>query len=303
MRPNTSTPRTVAALIDWGQAQLAAARVICGHGMASHRDEAAAIIYHVMGLEHADPAAYERCVGEPEFQRIAALLAQRVDQRMPVPYLLGEAWFAGLPYYVDERVLIPRSPFAELIAAGFAPWVGSRPGMRILEIGTGSGCIAIACALAFPASTVVASDLSWAALQVARRNVNRHDIADRVHLVQADLLRGIGARFDLIVSNPPYVCDGELAKMPTEYQREPHGALAGGPDGLALVRRILQDAPLHLEPDGWLAVEVGAGIEALERTFPAVPFVWPDLEHGGDGIALVSASDLAQVTASSGMRT
>lgn len=289
-----SDPGTVAQLLDWAEARLAAANIVCGHGTATPRDEAAAIIYHVMGLDHDDPGAYRRRVGSEEFRRISELLQARTTRRTPVPYLLGEAWFAGLPFYVDERVLIPRSPFAELIATRFSPWLALGDDPRILEIGTGSGCIAIAAALAFPRSTVVATDISADALEVARRNVERHGVADRVQLVQTDLMSAVAGRFDLLLSNPPYVPDGELVDMPPEYAQEPRLALAGGADGLALVRRILQDSPHHLQRDGWLAVEVGAGIEALERAFPQVPFLWPEFEHGGDGIAMVSAAELAR---------
>jgi ribosomal protein L3 glutamine methyltransferase len=290
--PNGSVPGTVAQLIAWAQSELVCAGVVYGQGTESGRDEAAAIIYNVLGLDHADPAAYGRPVGRSELGRVAGLLRQRIERRMPVPYVLREAWFAGRPYYVDERVLIPRSPFAELIEGRFGPWWPECRAPRILEIGTGSGCIAIACALAFPDSHVLATDLSWPALQVARLNVGRHGVGDRVHLLQADLLRGVGGRFDLILSNPPYVPDSELTSLPPEYACEPRMALAGGPDGLELVRRILQDAAQHLEPHGWLAVEVGAGAAALERSFPRIPFFWPDFHHGGDGIALVSAADL-----------
>lgn len=290
-----SSPGTVAQLLDWAEARLAAAGIVCGHGTTTPRDEAAAIIYHVMELDHRDPAAYDVPVGKESFQRIDEFLQARTVRRVPLPYLLGEAWFAGLPFYVDERVLVPRSPFAELIAARFEPWLRLREDALILEIGTGSGCIAIATALAFPHATVVATDVSAGALDVARRNVRRHGVADRVQLVQADLLDGIAGRFDLVLSNPPYVPVGDLVDMPPEYAQEPHLALAGGADGLALVRRILQDAADHLHRDGWLAVEVGGGAETLERAFPQVPFLWPEFEHGGDGIALAAAADLAGV--------
>lgn len=289
----TSVPRTVAELLDWGEARLSAARVVCGHGTATYRDEAAALVYHVMGLDHADPGAYRHPVTAAQFRRVADLLTQRIERRVPVAYLLGEAWFAGLPFYVDPRVLIPRSPFAELIAARFSPWLQLRDGMRVLDIGTGSGCIAVATALAIPGCTVVATDLAWPALEVARRNVLRHGVEQRVLLVQADLLRGIRGRFDLIISNPPYVSDAELSDVPPEFGQEPRGALAGGPDGLELVRRILQDAPDCLEEHGWLALEVGGGAQALEQAYPGVAFVWPEFEHGGDGVALVAAPDLA----------
>lgn len=285
-------PATVAELISWGEHELAAAGVVCAHGTEDFRDESAAIIYHALQLDHADPDAYGRMVTPRERERCEALVRRRIVERMPAPYLLGEAWFAGLPFHVDRRVLVPRSPFAELIAWRFEPWLPPAPSPRILEIGTGSGCIAIACALAFPGSAVVATDISPEALEVARLNVRRHGVEDRVRLQQADLFDGVAGRFDLILSNPPYVPDGDLADMPPEFAWEPRGALSGGADGLDLVRRIIRDAPAHLAPGGLLAVEVGAGMAALEAAFPGIPFVWPDFEHGGDGIALVAAADL-----------
>lgn len=287
-----ATAATVGELLHRAAAGFAAAGIVCAHGAADCRDEAAAIIYHVLGLRHDDPSAYGRTLSDDERQRCEALLARRIVERQPAAYLLGEAWFAGLPFFVDRRVLVPRSPFAELIEARFAPWLAPLDRPRILELGTGSGCIAIACALAFPGSEVLATDISADALAVARRNVERHGTGGQVRLLQADLYTGLAGRFDLIISNPPYVPDGDLVDMPAEFAWEPHGALAGGADGLDLVRRIVGGAGAFLEPDGWLAVEVGGGSAVLEAAFPHVPFTWPEFERGGDGIALVAAGDL-----------
>lgn len=291
---------TVAELIRWGERELAAAGVVCAHGTADWRDEAAAIVYHALALDHGDASAYSRVVRQPDRMRCEALIRRRIAERIPAPYLLGEAWFAGCRFYVDPRVLIPRSPFAELITARFAPWLAPRRQPRILEVGTGSGCIAVACALAFPDGFVVATDLSADALDVARLNVTRHAVEERVSLVNADLLRGIGGRFDLIVSNPPYVPENELRDMPPEFRWEPRAALAGGADGMDLVRGIIRGAAARLAPDGLLAIEVGGGIAAVEQAFPAVPFIWPEFESGGDGIALVAACDLPRDNAAVG---
>ncbi|MCK6370265.1 MAG: 50S ribosomal protein L3 N(5)-glutamine methyltransferase [Gammaproteobacteria bacterium] len=272
---------TVADLLSWGEAELAAAGIICAQGTQEPRDEAAAIIYHLLGLDHADQAAYGRKLSQVERERCEAAISRRISERIPAAYLLGEAWFAGRPYFVDRHVLIPRSPFASLIESRFEPWlVAPGPRLRILEIGTGSGCIAIGCALAFPQSFVVATDVSRKALAVARRNVERHRVGQRVVLLNANLLHGIRGRFDLIVSNPPYVPESQLHDMPAEFRWEPFDALSGGPDGL-------------------LAIEVGAGADALEQAFPRVPFVWPDLETG-DGIAVVAAEDLPGENAACG---
>ncbi len=290
---NTDPQReTVADLIRRGERELARAGVVCAHGTANCRDEAAAIVYHALGLDHSEPGTYQRPVSVRERELCESLFLRRIESRVPAAYLLGEAWFAGLPFHVDSRVLIPRSPFAELVASRFEPWLRPAGGLRILEIGTGSGCIAVACALAFPGSTVLATDTSAEALEVARLNVRRHRVGDRVRLMAADLFAGVAGKFDLVVSNPPYVPDAELEHMPPEFACEPRGALAGGADGLDLVRRIVTGAGARLAADGWLAVEVGAGAQALEAAFPSIPFIWPEFEHGGDGIALVAAADL-----------
>jgi ribosomal protein L3 glutamine methyltransferase len=292
MSEEKECPDNVGALIDWCADSLRQGGVYCGHGTANYRDEAASLIYHVAGLSHVDERAYTRLVDARQLERVRELLRRRIELRMPLAYLLQEAWFAGLRFFVDERVLVPRSPFAELIQARFEPWIGRGPVARILEIGTGSGCIAIACALAFPDSQLVATDVSAAALEVARINVRRYGLESRLKLLQADLFGGVTGRFDLIVSNPPYVPQAAVASLPTEYQHEPELALAGGPDGLESARLILQDAADYLTNDGILALEVGAGRDALETAFPRSPFVWPDLESGGEGIALINSGAL-----------
>lgn len=286
-------PGTVGALVTDCAARLDEARVFFGHGTGNARDEAAALVFHVLGLDHADAVrAYRKPVPEADRRRIESLLELRISGRRPLPYLTNEAWFAGLPFYVDERVLVPRSPFAELIGSRFEPWVEPAAVRRILELGTGSGCIAVALALAFPGSRVVATDISLDALAVAAVNVRRHALADRVDLVQADLFAGLEGRFDLIVTNPPYVPEGDLGTFPPEYGHEPRLALVSGADGMETPARILHHAARFLTPHGWLALEVGAGTGALEARFPTVPFLWPELLNGGEGIALVSAADL-----------
>ncbi|MDP2322481.1 MAG: 50S ribosomal protein L3 N(5)-glutamine methyltransferase [Gammaproteobacteria bacterium] len=284
---------TVAALIDVCARRLDRSGAFFGHGTATARDEAAALVFHVMGLDHADALqAYGLRVPAAARARIDAVLEKRITSRCPLPYLTGEAWFAGLPFHVDERVLIPRSPFAELIAQRFEPWLDPAGARRILEIGTGSGCIAVALAFAFPDSHVTATDISADALAVAARNVERHGLPDRVTLVEGDLFAGVEGLFDLIVTNPPYVPEDDLATFPPEYGHEPRLALVSGTDGMETPARILHHAARFLTPQGWLALEVGAGVEALEARFPRIPFLWPELVHGGEGIALVSATDL-----------
>lgn len=283
----------MAGLIDACARRLARSGAFFGHGTGNARDEAAALVFHVMGLDHADALrAYELGVSRAERAQIEAMLEKRISSRRPLPYLTGEAWFAGLPFHVDERVLIPRSPFAELIGHRFEPWLNPDAVGRILEIGTGSGCIAVALAFAFPDSQVIATDISADALAVAACNVERHGLRDRVELVEADLFAGLEGLFDLIVSNPPYVPEEDLPTFPPEYGHEPRVALVSGTDGMETPARILHHAARFLTPQGWLALEVGAGSGMLEARFPMVPFLWPDLLNGGEGIALVSAADL-----------
>jgi len=287
-------PETVGALIEYVARELERADVYFGHGTDNAFDEAASLVFHVAGLGHdatrTDP--YARPVAAAERGRACELLAARIGDRRPLPYLLGEAWFAGTRFHVDERVLIPRSPFAELIGKQFVPWLDPGGVTEVLEIGTGSGCIAVAIALAFPDARVLATDVSADALAVARINVDRYGLGDRIRLQRADLFDGVAGRFELIVSNPPYVPVVEVATLPAEYSHEPALALGSGADGLESTRRILQDAPRHLTPCGWLAVEVGCGWSALEAAFPGLPFIWPEFESGGEGIALIAAADL-----------
>jgi ribosomal protein L3 glutamine methyltransferase len=271
------------------------AELFYGHGTDNPYDEAAALVFHVVGLEHSGNAdLYEYEVTPDQYERAQLLSACRIETRKPLPYLLQEAWFAGVPFTVDERVLIPRSPVAELIADRFEPWVNSDRVSSILEVGTGSGCIAIACALEFPAAQVTATDISSAALEVARLNTDRYQLAERVHLVTADLLSGIEGAFDIIISNPPYVPDQERTELPSEYLHEPALGLFSGADGLDSARRILQDAPRLLSADGILVLEVGAQWEALGQAFPSLPFIWLEFEHGGEGVAVLQAADLQQ---------
>lgn len=297
MNENLKQAATIGELIERVADQFDAAGVFFGHGTDNAVDEAASLVFHVAGLAHADagPQTYGLAPSTAVFERVSELAAARIADRVPLPYLLREAWFSGLPFYVDERVLVPRSPFAELIHTRFEPWLEPGRVSRILEIGTGSGCIAVACAVAFPDAQVVATDLSADALAVARINVERHGLARQICLLEADLFAGVEGRFDLIVSNPPYVPEAEVLGLPAEYVHEPALALGSGTDGLESTRRILQDAPRHLEPEGLLAVEVGCGWSQLEAAFPDLPFVWPEFESGGEGIALLRAGELKNI--------
>lgn len=273
-----------------------------GHGTGCAADEAAWLVGSVAGIDYgAPPESLDRALGElasrpltaAEVGRIGRLASERIARRVPLAYLLGEAWFGGMAFTVDERVLVPRSPIAELIADSYAPWVDPADVRRVLEIGTGSGCIAIASALTLPGAHVDATDISADALAVARVNVERHGVGDRVTLIESDLFAALEpARYDLIVTNPPYVDASEMRAREAEYRHEPDIGLAAGEDGLDVVRRLLASAADWLTPDGVLIAEVGASDEALQRAYPAVPFLWLEFEHGGRGVFLLSRAEL-----------
>jgi ribosomal protein L3 glutamine methyltransferase len=285
---------TVGALIARGAARLARARVFFGHGTDNARDEAAALVLHALGLPHSGSAAfYRRRVGRPAQQRVRELLARRIRERIPAAYLTGVTWFAGARIEVDARVLIPRSPIAELIERRFAPWIEPDRVRRLLDVGTGSGCIAIACARALPHVRVDAVDISDGALAVAGRNVRRHRLTRRVRLIRSDHFAALGdASYDIIVANPPYVGARELAGLPPEYRHEPRMALAAGRSGLDSVRIILSQAVRHLRPRGLLVVEVGNTERAVRRTWRRLPFVWLEFERGGGGVFLLTREQL-----------
>jgi ribosomal protein L3 glutamine methyltransferase len=284
----------VRTLIERGARRLQRAGVFFGHGTDNAFDESAALVFHALGLSHdAGPAAYSKRVGLRGQREIQELLTLRIETRVPAVYLTGETWFAGLPFFVDQRVLIPRSPIAELIERQFTPWIDPNRVRRILDLGTGSGCIAIAAARAFPQARVDAVDISGDALEVAHINVRRHRLAGRVRVLQSDHFSGLrGQTYDIIVSNPPYVGERELKGLPAEYRHEPRIALAAGPAGLDSVRIILREAGRHLRPRGLLVVEVGNTETAVRRVFRHLPFVWLEFERGGGGVFLLGAKEL-----------
>jgi len=288
---------TVGQLIRQIADRFADADLSYGHGTDNPTDEAAWLVFACLGLSHEDaPAAYARPVQAGQMRRLEALAERRVREHVPLAYLLNEAWFAGLKFHVDERVLVPRSPIAELIQARFAPWLDPDAVREIADLGTGSGCIAIALAKAFPTARVDAVDISPAALEVAAINVERHGVGDRVRLVESDFFDRLGDRcYDLIVSNPPYVDRDDMDALPAEYRHEPEVGLAAGCDGLDSVRRILHDASRFLTGAGLLVCEVGNSQAALEAAYPDVAFVWLTFEHGGQGVFLLSAEELKGV--------
>jgi ribosomal protein L3 glutamine methyltransferase len=270
--------------------------LVFGHGTDNAEDEAFWLLRHAQ--QWAD-VPLESAPNPDWLPVVMALAERRVAERKPLAYLIGEAWFAGLAFHVDERVLVPRSPLAEVIERRFAPWCELGPHDRVLDVGTGSGCLAIATAHYCPDIEVDATDVSAAALEVAAANVARHGLADRVHLARADLFPPGPTRYRVIVSNPPYVPDAELAGLPAEYGHEPAVGLAGGPSGLLTVQRLLAGAAQRLTPGGALFVEVGAGADAFAAAHPELPLVWLDFERGGDGVFVLAAEELPGFSAKS----
>lgn len=285
---------TVGDLVAWAARRLARAPLHYGHGTDNALDEAGALVFHALGLSHDEAArAYAWSVGPAEVSRAASLVERRIRERIPSAYLTGHTWFAGHRIEVTPDVLVPRSPLAELCEARFVPWIDPARVRRILDIGTGSGCIAIACAHAFPGARVDAADISHAALDVAARNIRAHALQGRVRPVLSNVYRGVGdRRYDIIVSNPPYVSEAEMRALPSEYRREPRLGLAAGNRGLDVVRRILAGADEHLEPGGLLVVEVGDSQAAVQESWPRVPFTWLEFERGGGGVFALSAADV-----------
>jgi len=285
----------VARLVQRVTRQLQRARLHYGHGTERALDDAAALVWHALRLpRRPGAAALRRAVSAKQQAAVDVLVKRRVRERVPVVYLTHRCWFAGLELYIDPRVLIPRSPLAELIERGFAPWIKAGRVRRVLDLGTGSGCIAIACARAFPRARVDALDISADALAVARRNVRRHRLGGRVRTVQSDHFGALaGESYDIIVSNPPYVGQREMALLPPEYRHEPVGALAAGSDGLDSVRVILRDAARFLRPAGLLVVEVGNAERRVGRSFPRLPFTWLEFARGGGGVFLLTREQLS----------
>ncbi len=293
---------TLRDLIRWGASQFNAAELYFGHGTDNAFDEALLLVCHALHLSPLLPESYlDARVTAEERKKVVSLLNERVSSRKPAAYLTHEAWFAGLPFYVDERVLVPRSPLAEWIEKGFEPWLQADSVTRVLDLCTGSACIAIACARAFTHAKVDAVDISEDALQVAQKNIENHGMHAQVRAIKSDLFSALeGRRYQLIISNPPYVSDTEMNNLPDEYHHEPTLGLAAGSDGIDMAVQILRNAARFLDPEGLLVMEVGNSEHALQAYFPDTPFIWLEFERGGQGVLLIEARQLQQMFDSAG---
>ncbi|HQY53951.1 50S ribosomal protein L3 N(5)-glutamine methyltransferase [Dokdonella sp.] len=292
----TAELATIIDFIRYAASRFSAAGLTFGHSYDNALDEATHLVLQTLHLPHDLSPAYgqARLVAEEKLA-VLALIERRIKERTPIAYLTGKAWFAGLEFISDRRALVPRSPIAELILGGFSPWLDDREVFRALDLCTGSGCIGIAMASHYPDWLVDLVDVSDDALALARENIEYQDVGDRVRAISSDLFEGVrGERYDLIVSNPPYVTEDEYAAMPAEYAHEPKLGLTAGNDGLDLALRLLREAPEVLTEDGVLIVEVGESERALVELLPEVPFNWVEFAVGQMGVFVVDRGDLVE---------
>jgi ribosomal protein L3 glutamine methyltransferase len=289
---------TLGDFIRWGATQFSKAKLVFGHGTDNAIDEAVQLVCYALHLQPQLPdVLWHTRLTYSEKQKVLELFKKRVQDRMPAAYITRTAWFATLPFYVDPQVLIPRSPMAELIEQQYDPWVDIEQVNRMLDLCTGSGCIAIASALlAFPKAEIDAVDISYGALEIAQRNIEHYELEQRVHAIHSDLFSKLsGVHYDLIVCNPPYVDAQQIQKMSEEYRYEPIIGLEAGQDGLLFVKQILHEALNYLTPQGILIVEVGSSQTALIEQYPDIPFTWLEFQRGGEGVFLLTAEQLRMI--------
>jgi ribosomal protein L3 glutamine methyltransferase len=288
--------KTLRDVLRWGMSQFLKANIYYGHGTDNPWDEALQLALYGLHLPmEVDKELLDCRLTHKERLEIFGLFEKRIEARIPIPYLTHRAFFAGFEFYVDERVLIPRSPMAELIEAQFSPWMDPDSIHRVLDLCTGSGCMAIAAAHYLPQAEVDGSDVSVQALEVAEKNGREQGVMERVHWIHSDVFNNIPIKpYDVIMSNPPYVDAPDMLNLPAEYQHEPQLALAAGEDGLVIAENILKNAISYLSPQGILIMEVGRSAEALEEKYPHVPFTWVEFSRGGDGVFILTRKELQQ---------
>ena len=289
----TSQLTTVRDYARWSMGRFTESKIFYGHGTNNAWDEALTLIFHLLHLPpEANQHVLDATLTIAERQLILRVVETRCLDRIPLPYLTNEAWFTGMPFIVDERVLIPRSPIGELIEAGFSPWAPPTIN-KVLDLCAGSGCIGLSCVEHLDVDTDLL-DFSADALAVAAKNIAKHDMADSARLIQSDLFAQVSDQYDVIVSNPPYVDAGDLDSMPAEFSHEPRIALAAGEDGLDLAHKILAEASEYLTDNGILVMEVGNSWVSLEQAYPSVPFTWVEFERGGHGVCVFNRQELIQ---------
>ena len=284
---------SVRDFVRWGASRFREAGLWYGHGYADALDESVALVLHALHLEPELPTElWAARLTHRERSAVLALMSRRILKRVPTAYLIGHAWFAGLRFRADSRALVPRSPLGEWIERGFAPWLDADEVGAVLDIGTGGGCIAVACATAFPAARVDAVDVDRDALALAAENVRDHGLEERVRLVESDLFSRIDAVYDLVIANPPYVSRDEFESLPMEYRHEPARGLRAGEEGVGVIGGILADVGPHLATEGLLVVEAGSCRPALEARYPGLPFTWLELERGGGNVFLLRGDEI-----------
>lgn len=286
--------KTVRDWLRYSVSQFEQAELYYGHGTDNALDEARLLVFGALKLSWQQPELWlDARLTDAEMQRLLELIDQRIVQRKPVAYLLGEAWYYDVPFYIDDSTLVPRSPIAELIDGQFIPWL-TQPPEHVLDLCSGSGCLGILTALAFPESAVDLAELNPQAIALSQRNISRHFLSDRVKAYQSDVFDGLpsGRQYDLIIANPPYVDAQDMADLPAEFEHEPKAALASGDDGLALTYEILKQAPSYLTEQGVLICEVGNSAGALQQAHPDVPFIWLEFERGGFGVFLLDVDSI-----------
>lgn len=285
---------TMTDFMRWGASQFVQAELSYSHGLSSPLDESVYLVLRSLHLPVDTPEVYWKSVlTGTEKEVVVNILKKRIEDKIPAAYIMKEGWFAGLQFYVDERVLVPRSPIAELVETQFTPWVNPDEVESVLDLCTGSGCIGIACAYAFPMAEIDLADISKDALDVAKINIEQHDASKKVSIIESDLFKGLqDKKYDIIVSNPPYVDAEDIGDMSAEFKHEPELGLSSGKDGLDCTREILKQAAHYLNDEGILVLEVGNSQYALAEEYSELPFEWIDFERGGDGVFVLTKAQL-----------
>lgn len=293
---NTIGLTTITDYIRWGASRFVEAKLTYGHGLSSPLDESAYLVLRTLHLPIDTPDIYWRsALTKTEIEEVIAVIHRRIDEKIPAAYITQEGWFAGLQFYIDKRVLVPRSPIAEMVENQFSPWVDPEMVESVLDLCTGSGCIGIACAYAFPHAQIDLSDVSEDALEVANINIRDHDASQRVTAIKSNIFSNLsGKQYDIIVSNPPYVDGEDMDALSEEFHHEPELGLSSGKDGLDITRTILKQASQYLADNGILVVEVGNSQYALAEIYPHVPFHWIEFERGGDGVFVLTKEQLEE---------